>query len=111
MASHASDLPIAITVGDGAGIGPEIIARAFAEHADALRGCVVVGDVNLMQRAVEITAHAHPKWPAPFVEMIDTTHDIKKPMVVRRVAHLCPNKVRAKRSRHCDCLACIISRP
>ena len=78
MASHASDLPIAITVGDGAGNGPEIIARALAEHADALRGCVVVGDVNLMQRAVEITAHVHPKWPAPFVEKVDTLRDMRR---------------------------------
>jgi 4-hydroxythreonine-4-phosphate dehydrogenase len=63
--------PIAITVGDGAGIGPEIIARAFAEQPQSLRGCVVVGDVALMQRAVEVVARAWPEAAVPFVERID----------------------------------------
>ncbi len=41
--------PVLLTMGDAAGIGPEIIARAFAQAA--LGGCVVVGDVQVMQRA------------------------------------------------------------
>ena len=43
--------PIAITQGDAAGIGPEIIARAFRDAPDALRGCFVVGDVAVQRRA------------------------------------------------------------
>lgn len=44
-------LPIAITMGDGAGIGPEIIAKLFATEAPA--DLVVVGDPARMQRAVD----------------------------------------------------------
>jgi 4-hydroxythreonine-4-phosphate dehydrogenase len=44
-------LIIAITPGDPAGIGPEIVVKAFRDAPDVLRGCFVVGDVALMQRA------------------------------------------------------------
>jgi len=39
-------------MGDAAGIGPEIIAKAFARGA--ARGCCVVGDVDLMRRAARV---------------------------------------------------------
>lgn len=41
--------PIAITMGDACGIGPEIVAKAFRSGAAA--GCFVVGDVAVMRRA------------------------------------------------------------
>jgi 4-hydroxythreonine-4-phosphate dehydrogenase len=51
---HARALqPIAVTLGDACGIGPEIIARLF-RGADG-GGCVVVGDVAVMRRAVATT--------------------------------------------------------
>ena len=43
--------PLAITQGDSAGIGPEIVAKAFRDAPDALRGCFVVGDVATLRRA------------------------------------------------------------
>lgn len=45
------DQPIAITMGDAAGIGPEIIAKLFREAPAAVMGCVVAGDVAAMRRA------------------------------------------------------------
>ena len=51
-------LPIAITQGDAAGIGPEIIAKAFRESAPLLHDCFVVGDVATMRRAAEVTCPA-----------------------------------------------------
>jgi len=36
---------IAITQGDSAGIGPEVIAKAFRDQPELMRGCFVVGDV------------------------------------------------------------------
>ena len=42
---------IAITQGDPSGIGPEIIAKAFRDAPDDLRGCFVVGDVATLRRA------------------------------------------------------------
>jgi 4-hydroxythreonine-4-phosphate dehydrogenase len=52
MASD-STAPIALTLGDACGIGPEIIARFFREPASA--GCLVVGDVGVMRRAAAVT--------------------------------------------------------
>lgn len=43
---------IAITLGDPAGIGPEIIAKAFRDSPALTEGCFVAGDVQAMRRAV-----------------------------------------------------------
>ena len=45
--------PLAITLGDPAGIGPEIIAKAFRDDPAALRGCFVAGDVASVRRAAQ----------------------------------------------------------
>jgi 4-hydroxythreonine-4-phosphate dehydrogenase len=53
MPSHPTDaapLPLLVTMGDPAGIGPEIIAKAAA--AGELDDAVVVGDVGVLRRAV-----------------------------------------------------------
>jgi len=42
---------IAITLGDPAGIGPEIIVKAFRDAPDATRGAFVAGDVATLRRA------------------------------------------------------------
>ena len=44
--------PIAITLGDPSGIGPEIIAKAFRDAPHVTEGCFVVGDVATVRRAV-----------------------------------------------------------
>ena len=47
--------PVAVTLGDPAGIGPEIIARTFAEkgfHEE--NRAFVVGDAGILQRAVDL---------------------------------------------------------
>src|SRR5574343_14927 len=43
--------PLAITQGDAAGIGPEIIAKFYQQAPELVRGCFVVGDVATMRRA------------------------------------------------------------
>ena len=48
--------PLLITMGDGAGIGPEIIAKAFRVQPELLAGCVVLGDVASMRRAAALCA-------------------------------------------------------
>ncbi len=45
--------PIAITLGDAAGIGPEIIAKAYQNAPDVTQGCFVVGDVPTLRRAAQ----------------------------------------------------------
>jgi 4-hydroxythreonine-4-phosphate dehydrogenase len=50
--------PLAITMGDAAGIGPEIIAKAFRDDQDATKGCFVIGDMPTLRRAAQaIRAH------------------------------------------------------
>lgn len=44
---------LAITQGDSAGIGPEIIAKAFRDTPADLHGCFVVGDVATLRRAAQ----------------------------------------------------------
>jgi 4-hydroxythreonine-4-phosphate dehydrogenase len=48
--------PIAITMGDVAGIGPEIVAKAFRDHADETRGCFVAGDIEAIRRGARAIA-------------------------------------------------------
>lgn len=45
--------PLAITQGDPAGIGPEIVAKAFRDAPADLHGCFVVGDVATLRRAAQ----------------------------------------------------------
>lgn len=62
-----TSLPIAITLGDPAGIGPEIIARAFAEAPEVLRGCFVAGEAACLRRGAAIAAGAGLPWPVALI--------------------------------------------
>ena len=53
MSIPPTSLPIALTMGDACGIGPEIIAKLFREPASA--GCFVLGDAAVMRRAAAST--------------------------------------------------------
>ncbi len=48
-----STLPLALTMGDACGIGPEIIAKLF--RTGAAPGCIVLGDPAVLQRAARAT--------------------------------------------------------
>ncbi|MEO7887875.1 MAG: 4-hydroxythreonine-4-phosphate dehydrogenase PdxA [Polaromonas sp.] len=48
--------PLLLTMGDAAGIGPEIIAKAFRDAPHDMAGCAVVGDVATLRRAAALTA-------------------------------------------------------
>lgn len=65
--------PLAVTLGDPAGIGPEIIVKAFRDHGAALRGCFVAGDVATLRRAVQ--AVAGPGVPDVPVAVLDSVDD------------------------------------
>jgi 4-hydroxythreonine-4-phosphate dehydrogenase len=76
-ATPAFPLPLAITMGDVCGIGPEIIAKLFGTDASAEvrpSGCFVLGDVEVMRRAagllgrhgaVAVLAHPRDAWQVP----------------------------------------------
>jgi len=60
---------MAITMGDAAGIGPEIIAKAFRDHPDETRGCFVAGDVDAIRRGAQVIA-GHVSLPVAVIENI-----------------------------------------
>ncbi len=61
-------LPLALSIGDVAGIGPEIIARAFA--GGRAQGCVVYGCAQAMADAVD-ALHLRPDAERPVVARVD----------------------------------------
>jgi len=54
MTATAAPERLALTMGDPAGIGPEIIVRALADAPQARSSALVVGDVAVMRRAVAV---------------------------------------------------------
>ncbi len=52
--------PLAITMGDPAGIGPEIVLMALQQRPDLLPHVVVAGDMPTLQRAAALTGVALP---------------------------------------------------
>lgn len=63
--------PIAITLGDPAGIGPEIIVKAFRDAPDATRGCFVAGDVGSVRAAARsLAAPGELPWSVALLERV-----------------------------------------
>ncbi len=56
--AHTLRRPLAITMGDAAGIGPEIIAKAYRQCPQVLQACFVVGDVGALRRAARVVTGA-----------------------------------------------------
>ncbi|MEO7392449.1 MAG: 4-hydroxythreonine-4-phosphate dehydrogenase PdxA [Ramlibacter sp.] len=60
---------IAITMGDPAGIGPEIIAKVFRDAPDVARGCFVAGHLASIRRAsAAIRDQHHVELPVAMIE-------------------------------------------
>jgi 4-hydroxythreonine-4-phosphate dehydrogenase len=68
-ATTTSPRPIAITIGDVCGIGPEIVAKLW--RSGQAPDCVVIGDVDVMRRAVAQTGGGLP------VARVDTAADAR----------------------------------
>ena len=60
--------PLAITIGDPAGIGPEIIVKAFCKAPEQFHNCIVVGDKAVMQWAWQVVAAKLKPTPIPCQE-------------------------------------------
>lgn len=70
--------PLAITMGDPAGIGPEIVVKAFREAPDLARGAFVAGDVGCMRRAASLLAGPGAP-PLPIVVIDDPAEALSAP--------------------------------
>ena len=60
--------PIAITIGDVAGIGPEIIAKAYRDAPELTQDCFVVGDVATLRRALQAISAGQIVLPVAQIE-------------------------------------------
>ena len=60
--------PVAVTMGDPAGIGPEIIVKAFRDAPELTRHCFVVGDLATLRRASAVVCGDHPPMPMALIE-------------------------------------------
>lgn len=61
-----------ITMGDPAGIGPEIIVKAFSKQPQAFANCVVAGDAATLQRArVMVSGARHVPQPLAVIDNLD----------------------------------------
>jgi 4-hydroxythreonine-4-phosphate dehydrogenase len=78
MADHFK--PIAITLGDAAGIGPEIIVKAFRDAPEQLQGCVVVGDMAVMQRAALLVTQCEYHAPQMHMQLV---RDVQESALVK----------------------------
>ena len=67
--------PMVITLGDAAGIGPEIIVKAFRDAPEQLQGCVVVGDLAVMQRAALLVAQCEYQEPHMQIQLVRDLHE------------------------------------
>jgi len=69
--------PLAITQGDPAGIGPEIIAKAFRDAPDDLQNCFAVGDVATLRRAAQcIERPGEPQLPVALIASPAEAHAV-----------------------------------
>ena len=60
MNTNTQDL-LAISMGDPAGIGPEIIVKSWMDDPDTMAHCCVAADLAVMRRAVQICATRLPE--------------------------------------------------
>jgi len=83
MTEHAK--PVLITQGDAAGIGPEIIVKAFRDAPEQMQGCVVVGDMAVMQRAALLVAQCDYHAPQMQVQQVSDVQEaaqLKAPFII-----------------------------
>ena len=104
-------LPVVMTMGDPAGIGPEIIVKAFCERPELQRQMVVVGDVATLQRAAQrLSAKSKPLMLAEVTDLDDLADVPPGCMAVVQVCRLSQPVVVGRISAHAgraaaDCIA------
>jgi 4-hydroxythreonine-4-phosphate dehydrogenase len=67
---------VALTLGDPAGIGPEIIAVAFRDAPQLTRDCFVVGDLDCMRRGALAVARGQVTVPVALIQSAAEATDV-----------------------------------
>ncbi len=86
-AYHRPNTLIAVTPGDAAGIGPEIVAKAFRDAPDVMAGCFVLADLALMQRAADLIGGLHV-FSASSISQVTAQATLGMPVLVLHDADL-----------------------
>ena len=68
--------PIAVTLGDPAGIGPEIIAKAWNQAPELVQGAFVAGDLECLRRGTRLAAGAAPPLAIAEIESPADARDV-----------------------------------
>ena len=76
--ARAGRKPLALTMGDPAGIGPEIVVRAFMERPSLMSEVVVVGDVRTLERALRQCQEMPGSVPGLMLAQIQTLADFSQ---------------------------------
>lgn len=71
MSTNAISAPVLITMGDPAGIGPEIVVKALLSRR-SMGPCVVGGDWATLQRAQTVVAQVEPSAASLQWELVDS---------------------------------------
>ena len=79
--------PLVISMGDAAGIGPEILIKAWAQAPQELSGCVVLGDLAALRRAKALPALAD--LPLALAELDDLSQADQVPPRCMAVLQAC----------------------
>lgn len=78
MGSPDHSLPLALTMGDPAGIGPEIIFKAFAAQPDLMRHCCVIGNLGVMRKQLAgLSSHLPAGMSCDEVLQVSQVKDMK----------------------------------
>jgi 4-hydroxythreonine-4-phosphate dehydrogenase len=80
--------PLLLTQGDPAGIGPEIILKAFLGYPDSVKGCVVLGDIEVFDR--HALALLEAGWVPPPIAIMPSLDVCQKMQLPRGVLPLIP---------------------
>lgn len=72
VSTTSMEKPIAITMGDACGIGPEIIIKAFGQSPQALRNCVVIGDMGTFQRCAAMLQRSQFGFVPPLLVSVES---------------------------------------
>ncbi len=84
--TNLNHTPFAITMGDPAGIGPEIIAMLHRDHAAAMQSTVVYGDAAVMRRAANVVGVDAASMAVQQVGALCAATDLPKPGQVSALA-------------------------
>lgn len=78
MTMHRTCLPLVVSMGDPAGIGPEIVVAAAARQPELLSRLVVAGDVATLERAAQVMSRGGcPQ--VPDIRVVDGPDGLAQP--------------------------------